>query len=557
MANNGLTTKVKTKISTKTIILVAVGLAILGAAFGILPSLQPSTPPAPIARIPALVSLSVAPFSIVVGEKATLTAYVDSAKSCTPTGIPEIDKAMIGLTQNGNINQGTHSFSTKATVSPKTTTTYTLTCIGANDNLPKSAQAKLIVIQCVGGANTTNATLCPLEDSNVTTATPKTLVTKCSGLPAKCEFTCNQGYTMGPLQQKCIQCYSTGQNAGRLGSCCPGLIKNAAGVCVAPQCTGITPENSILCPGDDVGLNANTPKRLVAQCNDLRKCQYTCNQGFIYSSAGRCVAQPSTLKIIDINGGDSYTGTTKEIDATTYVKATCSMAYSKNSDTSNGTTILGKIVQTPAPGNDSKYYYAFNLTNLDGVSTYYYKIMCNIPGQAVASAIKTLKPQGAPGPTFSLAAISPSGMLVPGLNTLLAVFNITADLANDITFVNGSGNSITFNIQSTCNAGSTGMTLKDETGKTLDLKASYDVCVPGAYSFNFADSNLIIPKGTTKRIYLYANTSGAKTVNDSMQVILFESPKTNVQWSINNDGSNHATADITFRGNIYANALVR
>ncbi|MCX6743618.1 MAG: fibronectin type III domain-containing protein [Candidatus Parcubacteria bacterium] len=389
MANNGLTTKVKTKISTKTIVLVAAGLAILGAAFAILPYLQPQTPPAPITRTPALVSLSVAPFSIVVGEKATLTAYVDSAKSCTPTGIPEIDRAMIGLTQNGNINQGTHSFSAKATVSPKTTTTYTLTCIGANDNLPKSAQAKLIVIQCVGGANTTHATLCPLEGCNVTTATPKTLVKTCSGLPAHCEFTCNPGYTMGPLQQRCIQCYTTGQNPGRLGSCCPGLIKNTAGVCIAPQCTGITPANSVLCPGDDVGLNVNTPKRLVAQCNDIRKCQYTCNQGYIFTN-GVCVAQPPTLKIIDINGGDTYTGATKSIYATTYVNATCSLAYSKNSDTSNGTTILGKIVQTPTSGNDGKYYYAFNLNNLDGVSTYYYKIMCNIPGQAVVSPIKTL-----------------------------------------------------------------------------------------------------------------------------------------------------------------------
>src|SRR5262245_47529401 len=62
-----------------------------------------------------------------------------------------------------------------------------------------------------------------------------------------------------------------------------------ANICVATGfiCTGATPANSTICPGDDVGLSANTPKTLVAACTAV-KCEYTCNAGWVKSGAN-CV----------------------------------------------------------------------------------------------------------------------------------------------------------------------------------------------------------------------------------------------------------------------------
>ncbi|MFH1426921.1 MAG: fibronectin type III domain-containing protein [Patescibacteria group bacterium] len=103
-----------------------------------------------------------------------------------------------------------------------------------------------------------------------------------------------------------------------------------------------------------------------------------------------CVKAEENLEIIDINGGDTYSGSTKSIYATTYIEADCTLAYSKNSDTSDGTTILGDIVQFATTTNDGKYYYWFQLTNLDDSSTYYYKIMCTAGSQSDISDIKKI-----------------------------------------------------------------------------------------------------------------------------------------------------------------------
>ncbi len=122
------------------------------------------------------------------------------------------------------------------------------------------------------------------------------------------------------------------------------------------------------------------------------KVMCTANGQTDVSTIRTLTVQGSTQIIIDINDGISYSGYSKTIYATSYGQATCSLAYGKNSDTSNGTTVLGGVVQTPAVGNDQKYYYAFNLTGLDGVSVYYYKIMCTASGQSDISTIKILSP---------------------------------------------------------------------------------------------------------------------------------------------------------------------
>ena len=386
------------------------------------------------------------------------------------------------------------------------------------------------------------------------------------------------------------------------------------------------------------------------------------------------------------------------------------MAYSKNPDTSNGITTLGSVVQVPAPGNDGKYYYAFNLINMDGVSNYYYKIMCSAGSQSDVSAIKTLKPQtptvtpildtssplkqilisnaqkvnvmafklqvnsaeavdlkevkitntsGTPvvgtwylyassradggsiadpvavaaggtiadfmmpanvvtipssgsvimvvkidvalvdgftvtngtqfypwvaantdikatgkssgatinitsapikangpdyvygtRPYFSVNAASPSGTLVPGMNSLIAIFNVKADDGDDVTFTNAAGNFLKIDIASNNLAALGNFTLKEETGDALDPASGVG---SGVFTCHFATKDFVISKGQTKKLYLYGNSSGLAT-NDSVQAWLNDS-STNIGWSVNYDGGNYDRTDIIFRGGIYAGAL--
>ncbi len=112
--------------------------------------------------------------------------------------------------------------------------------------------------QCTG-QTPANSELIPGDDQGLTANTPKKLVT--SNTSAKCEYVCADGYT----------------NVG--GSC----TSMGAGY----QCTGITPANSVLVPGDNLGLTANTPKKLVAS-NTSAKCEYVCADNFKYEN-GKCV----------------------------------------------------------------------------------------------------------------------------------------------------------------------------------------------------------------------------------------------------------------------------
>ncbi len=95
------------------------------------------------------------------------------------------------------------------------------------------------------GVTPSNATLCTSDDTSLSADTANTVVATC-GTP-KCEYTCSSGYTL------------------------------SGGVCTlnAYSCTGATPANAVLCAGDDTGLTADTPKKLVAACTASTKCEYT------------------------------------------------------------------------------------------------------------------------------------------------------------------------------------------------------------------------------------------------------------------------------------------
>ncbi len=156
-------------------------------------------------------------------------------------------------------------------------------------------------------------------------------------------------------------------------------------------------------------------------------------------------------------------------------------------------------------------------------------------------------------PYFYINASSPSGVLIPGANTLLAIFNVRADDADDISFVNASGNFINFNISSNNLAGIGNFMVKDETSTVLDSGA---VVVGGVLRIDFDSADFVIAKGQAKKLYLYANTIGLTNPGDLAQVWLDDSEKGNINWSINYDGGNYQHADIIFRGGIYAGNLI-
>ena len=169
-------------------------------------------------------------------------------------------------------------------------------------------------------------------------------------------------------------------------------------------------------------------------------------------------------------------------------------------------------------------------------------------------------------PYFSLNASSPSGALVPGANTLLAIFNVGADTADEVDFLNaatnvsGVQNLIKVNVSSNCTgAGAAGVTLKDESGNQLDTQAVL-ICGVGAVTqVAFAPgntNNLAVAAGTTKKLYIYGNTTGATGSGDNIQLYLSDSADANMDFAIGGCG-NFAEAQTIFRGSIYANALSR
>jgi len=179
-------------------------------------------------------------------------------------------------------------------------------------------------------------------------------------------------------------------------------------------------------------------------------------------------------------------------------------------------------------------------------------------GSAVATAATHLA--FASKPTITLNASSPTSPLVPNANSLIAIFNIAADAAEDVSFTStGAANKLVVTMAAKCTGGDTTnkLVLKDEGGLTLSTATeAFDACTAGDKTFSTWTNDLIIAKGTTKKVYLYGDTTAAIAVGNSLQAYIKDTAA-NVTWSINLDGGNYATGDITVRGNLYANALAR
>ena len=166
-------------------------------------------------------------------------------------------------------------------------------------------------------------------------------------------------------------------------------------------------------------------------------------------------------------------------------------------------------------------------------------------------------------PYFTLDTASPSGTLVPGASTLLAIFDVTADAADQVDFLNagtntsGLANKLTVSIAHNCTAGvGLGLVLKDESGNVLDTQA-VDVCNSSNVTFTFGNpNNFAIGAKATKKLYIYADTRGAVNNGNSIQLRLDSSNPANLDFAINGSG-NYQFAQFAFRSNIYANVLAR
>ncbi|MCX6745589.1 MAG: hypothetical protein NTX00_01060 [Candidatus Parcubacteria bacterium] len=166
-------------------------------------------------------------------------------------------------------------------------------------------------------------------------------------------------------------------------------------------------------------------------------------------------------------------------------------------------------------------------------------------------------------PYISLDPNSPKTHLVPGTKTLLAVYQVTADSADEVDFfsaannTSGIANKLKVNIGHSCTAGvGLGMVLQDENGNILDTQA-VDVCAANSVTFTFGNpNNLAISAGATKKLYVYADTTGATSAGDSIQVYLSDDNAANLDYAIDGSG-NYQFAQFVFRSNIYANVLAR
>jgi len=158
-------------------------------------------------------------------------------------------------------------------------------------------------------------------------------------------------------------------------------------------------------------------------------------------------------------------------------------------------------------------------------------------------------------PFFAVNSASPSGNLNPASNTLLAIFDVTADAAEDITFQNADGNTLTVNISATQNdfdGVANSFTLKDGDGVTLDTATAADGAT--SVTFDFASASFSVPAGQTKQLRVEMNTLDFEDDGDVLQLWLDDSAAGNVDWGIDTAGSfNHA--DKIFRGDITAGSF--
>ncbi|MCB9719835.1 MAG: hypothetical protein H6756_03085 [Candidatus Omnitrophica bacterium] len=117
---------------------------------------------------------------------------------------------------------------------------------------------------CIGAAPA-NASLCAGDDTSIpgNANVTRTAAAACTA-GTKCEYTCDPLYVLD------------------------------AGVCRPYMCTGVVDPNSTVCPGDDTGLSADTPRTTVSGCTGGTMCEYTCDSGYHDAGVNQCDANVCT-----------------------------------------------------------------------------------------------------------------------------------------------------------------------------------------------------------------------------------------------------------------------
>lgn len=164
-------------------------------------------------------------------------------------------------------------------------------------------------------------------------------------------------------------------------------------------------------------------------------------------------------------------------------------------------------------------------------------------------------------PYFAVNSASPSGNITaPSSNFLLAIFDVTAESTEDITFENADGDQIKVQIAATVtdSDGTAGTWyLKDETGTTLSSISVADTSLVanGSMTFLFEDSTFTVPAGQTKKLYVYGDLTDFEDDGDSIQIWLDDAADANCTFGIDGTGG-YAEGAIIFRGDIYAGSFV-
>ncbi|MGB0757467.1 MAG: hypothetical protein ACPGO5_03355 [Patescibacteria group bacterium] len=158
-------------------------------------------------------------------------------------------------------------------------------------------------------------------------------------------------------------------------------------------------------------------------------------------------------------------------------------------------------------------------------------------------------------PTVAFTSDTPSGTLIPATNSLIAKVQITATGNDDVTFENGDGNTLTFQVSSNgaaAGAADDVITLKDDQGNTL-WSTTTGLHENSEFTADFSTKSLEVGQGTSEVIFVYADTSELATSGENIQFWLDDTAG-DIDWGINNSGSyNHG--DIIFRGDLYGGAL--
>ena len=175
----------------------------------------------------------------------------------------------------------------------------------------------------------------------------------------------------------------------------------------------------------------------------------------------------------------------------------------------------------------------------------------NSTGNVTAAEHKIYKSR----PYFAANSATPSGTLIVGTDVTLAKFDITADAADDITFLNATSSlvvSLSVSVNDTADDADTFSLYK---GSTLLATTSVKVGTDTTATFDFASNNLTVSKGETETIEVRGDTSDMGDAGDTIYLYLDDSTGTNVDWGIDGHGSYNEAA-LIFQGDIKAGVLV-